>query len=245
MHVAELAQKLALDGLGLHLELRNFGGACDDFRPFGVGEPAGEKTFVEIEPRRPHECQGHPFAERHFARERAQSEQVLAPFAPAAERAVDRFQRFVGDELALIVRRKERERALIIANRQPPLERRPRRRSSFQVVDGGCFARVATSQVPRQDGRRKALGKRTVGQVLAQPAVHAHALEGVQGNVSDVAGEGITEVDVVPLFVAQAAGEEARQGLLILEGRQRDDVVHAQRAAGDGQPIDNQMLDGG
>src|SRR6185503_3794028 len=149
----------------------------------------------------------------------------------------------VGDELALVVGGEERERALIVPNREATLERRARGGRGFEIVDGRCFARVATRQVPRQDRRREPLGQGPLGQVFAELAVHAYALEGVEGNVSDVAGERITEVDVVAFLVAEAAREESRERLLVVERGQGDDVVHAQRSARDRQPIDDQVLD--
>jgi hypothetical protein len=62
LHVAELAQELALDRLRLDFELGGFGRAGNVFGAFGVGKPAREEPLVEVEARRAHEREGHPLA---------------------------------------------------------------------------------------------------------------------------------------------------------------------------------------
>ena len=82
----------------------------------------------------------------------------------------------------------------------------------------------------RHDRRGEPLGERRGREVLAERAVHAAALVRIERQVGHVARERVAEVDGVALAVAEPAREEARERLVVVEAREREEI--ASRASG-------------
>src|SRR5205807_421460 len=104
LHVAELAEQLALNRLRLDFQLGCFGRSCNDLRALRVRQTSSEEAFVEIEARGAHESERHPFALAELLGQRSKRQEVLAPLAPPSERTKNGLQRLVSDEPSVVIR---------------------------------------------------------------------------------------------------------------------------------------------
>ena len=90
----------------------------------------------------------------------------------------------------------------------------PRGRGAF-VIQVGCEAEALPAcQVTSDDRRAEAPRARRLGQVLAEPSVHADARLGAERPIRHVARERVAKVQQLALSIAQASGHDADDGFL-------------------------------
>ena len=245
LDVAELAQELADEGLRLDLErgdlrrVRDLGGLS------GHDGAAREVSLVEIVARAPQEAETDRTRRGQPAREPAKRLEVQEALAPPSERPVRAFERLVPVDAPPVVGAQKRESALVVADRERRLVAAARRVGGLEIEVGGAPVVLAAREVARDDGGREAARERRPAEVLAELAVHADALLRIERDVRDVARERMTEVDELPLAIAEPARAEPDDGLVVVAGRELHDVIDRQRTAGDREPVDDGVLRGG
>ncbi len=170
---------------------------------------------------------------------------MAAALLAAAEVAVDGLETFVGLEAALVAGGHEAEREVVITLAELRVVGAARGVRGLQVEVGGGARRLAAAEVAGDDRGGEPAAEGGGREVLAEQAVAARAGLRVHRAVGDVAHERVAEVDGAAAAIDEAAGAEARDGLVAVEAHEVQEIRLREGAARDGEPAHDVALGGG
>ena len=160
MHVAELAQEVADERLGLDLERRDLRGVGDLGGLPGHDGPAREVPFVEVVARAAQQAEADRARRAGASHQAAKRLEVPEALAPPAEHAVRALERLVAVDAPRVLGGQVRKGPLVVPDGERRLVAGAGGVGGLEVEVGGAVVALAAGQVSGHDRGREAARQR-------------------------------------------------------------------------------------